>query len=114
MERLRAALVDNGYSVTVSSAGTPDLYDYNGWLDNTRYGAIVHFLEASDVLALMDDLGNVLGHLNGPGTADVYIRFRHGTPGAEIHFNPRLAGILANRLERAGNCSESAVGKEDA
>lgn len=114
MERLRAALTENGCSVTVSSAGVPDLYDYNGWLDNTRYGARVHFRDAADILVFMDDIGNVLRHLNGPGTADVCVRFKHGTPGAEIHFNPLLAGVLAGRLERAGRRGESAVGKEDA
>lgn len=114
VDRLLTALTARGYSASILSVGIPDLYDCNGWLDNTQYGAVVRFQTTHEILRFLKDIDGALPHLQGPGTADLSIKVRHGTPGGELHFNPWLAGVLANHLERATRRDESAVGKEDA
>lgn len=114
VDRLLTALTARGYGASILSAGIPDLYDCNGWLDNTHYGAAVRIPTTHEILRFLKDIDGALPHLQGPGTADLSIKVRHGTPGGELHFNPWLAGVLANHLERVTRRDESAVGKEDA
>lgn len=111
IDRLQAVLTARGYGAGIISAGIPDLYDCNGWVDNTQYGTVLRFPTTHEILRFLKDIDGALPHLQGPGTADLSIKVRHGAPGGELHFNPWLAGILANHLERVTRRDESAVGQ---